>query len=145
MYHHLWIIHVSQLSSTSSTSNDYLHTQCGRNRGLFVRIGKVRRKFREKDHSSASRQKRKASLEQRLYHKSLVQQAVAVEMKNVGNSKRVKQIQRKGARNRGRGGKGKTVKVGDIEITQTNGGRNSRLSRAKRSQSKPASNNKGML
>eukprot|EP01083_Nonionella_stella_P277907 944933_1 len=53
---------------------------CPRNRGLFCKIGKVRRKFRKKDHSATSRQKRKASLELRLFHKSLAEHSILSEL-----------------------------------------------------------------
>ena len=82
-------------------------------------------------------------MEQRLFHRSLAQGSVFSEMKNVGNSKRVKQIQTQRKRskvgqNRGRGrpkgkDKGKNIEINNIEI------------RPKRSQSKPATHNKGMI
>ena len=62
--------------------------QCGRNRGIFVKLSKVRRKFRSRDHRSSSRQKRKASLEQRLYHRSLNEKSVESEIAHLKKSKR---------------------------------------------------------
>eukprot|EP01084_Bolivina_argentea_P176636 305612_1 len=53
---------------------------CSRNRGLFCKIGKVRRKFRERDTSGSSREKRKASLEQRLYHQTIIEDVVKSEL-----------------------------------------------------------------
>ena len=102
---------------------------------MFVRIGKVRRKFREKDHTAASRQKRKASLEQRLYHKSLVEQAVSSEMKNIADAKRGRSAQRRQIQQQ------QNQQRNSVKIQNA---RNS-LKAKHRSQSKPASNNKGIL
>jgi len=55
---------------------------CSYNRGVLVRICKVRRRFREKDKSSTHRQKRMSSLWQRLSCKSILEDVVAEEMQH---------------------------------------------------------------
>lgn len=74
-----------ELSGGSVGTNGGEHTgwryfACPNNRGVFVRIGKVRRRFREKDMSSAHRQKRMSSLWRRLSCKSILEPAVVDEI-----------------------------------------------------------------
>ena len=68
--------------------------QCPRNRVIFVPLRKLRRKFRDKDNTAIKRQKRKDSLEQRMFHQTLLECAVKSEMEMIDNNKRSRSARR---------------------------------------------------